>query len=296
MSSAAAALRRRPASRCLAIAAWFSVLLLPMLSPATGRAAECDLETGEEGLQVEDVIDGDTLLLDDGREVRLTGIQAPKLPLGRAGFEPWPKAEEARQALAAFLASKTITLKYGGARIDRHGRILAHVFAGQGQEALWLQREMLRAGLARVYTFPDNRACASELLEAERSARRAGLEIWQDPFYDIRDASNEALLGERVGRFELVEGEISSAALVRGRIYLNFGDDYREDFTVTVNDKNARLFLEHEPWSSLLSTDDEAASVLSGQRIRVRGWVDRYNGPEISATHPEEIELLERNN
>lgn len=259
-------------------------------------AAGCDLEAGEEGLQVEEIIDGDTLLLGDGREVRLTGIQAPKLPLGRAGFEPWPKAEKAKRALVALAGAQTVTLKYGGARIDRHGRVLAHVFAGSGKGGRWLQQEMIRMGLARVYTFPDNRACADELLEAEREAREAGLEIWQDPFYSIRDATDEALLDAHAGRFELVEGSVMSAALVRGRIYLNFGEDYRQDFTVTVNDKNARLLLESEPWSSLLATDAGGASALTGQRIRVRGWVDRYNGPEIDVTHPEQIELLDGEN
>lgn len=260
---------------------------------AAGLGAECTLEAEEKNLLVEDVVDGDTLLLEDGREVRLTGIQAPKLPLGRTGFEPWPKADEAREALVALVKGRSAVLKYGGARIDRHGRVLAHVFVGSAQEERWLQREMLLMGLARVYTFPDNRACAAELLDAERQAREAGLEIWQEPFYGVRDAADEEALEERAGRFELVEGSITSAALVRGRIYLNFGEDYREDFTVTVDDKNARLFLKSEPWSSLLVNEANAAPVLAGQKVRVRGWVDRYNGPEIEATHPEQIELLE---
>ena len=36
------------------------------------------------------VVDGDTVVLDDGRQVRLVGIQAPKLPLGRRNFRKWP--------------------------------------------------------------------------------------------------------------------------------------------------------------------------------------------------------------
>ena len=47
---------------------------------------------------VESVVDGDTLVLADGRQVRLVGIQAPKLPLGRDGFQPWPLADEAKQS------------------------------------------------------------------------------------------------------------------------------------------------------------------------------------------------------
>ena len=42
-----------------------------------------------------EIVDGDTLILADGREVRLVGIQAPKLPLGRKNFRTWPLADEA---------------------------------------------------------------------------------------------------------------------------------------------------------------------------------------------------------
>ena len=270
-----------------------ALVLLPVPFAAAASEPDCSLEAGEENLQVEEVIDGDTLLLGDGREVRLTGIQAPKLPLGRAGFEPWPKAEEAKEALAALVKERKVALKYGGARIDRHGRVLAHVFAGSGEETLWLQQEMLGKGFARVYTFPDNRACATYLLDAERRAREESAGIWQETFYDIRDAADVALLEDRLGRFELVEGKVASVAVVRGRIYLNFGEDYRQDFTVTVNDKDARLFADIEPWSSLFDEEGEAVSPIAGSRVRVRGWVDRYNGPEIALTHPEQIELLQ---
>jgi RND family efflux transporter MFP subunit len=48
---------------------------------------------------VEQVIDGDTVMLRGGRQVRLVGTQAPKLPLGRPGFAKWPLADEARARL-----------------------------------------------------------------------------------------------------------------------------------------------------------------------------------------------------
>ncbi|MND09370.1 hypothetical protein D3C83_326390 [compost metagenome] len=32
---------------------------------------------------------------------------------------------------------------------------------------------------------------------------------------------------------------------------------------------------------------------LSGKRIRVRGWVEFYNGPEITITTPAAIEIIE---
>ncbi|ABS63310.1 nuclease (SNase domain protein) [Parvibaculum lavamentivorans DS-1] len=265
---------------------------LTLFGFSVSARAACELEPSETHRVVE-VIDGDTVLLDDGREVRLTGIQAPKLPLGRSSFEAWPLAEEARDALVELVANKAVTLHYGGATIDRHGRVLAQAYTVDKKEPLWLQQEMLRRGLARVYTFSDNRACAEELLRAERDAREAGREIWADAFYRVRDAADESALEKRAGRFELVEGEVISAALVRGRIYLNFGEDYRKDFTVTVEERDAKLFLAAEPWLSLTDTA-EAGSIASiaGKKLRVRGWIEKHNGPEITVTHPEQIEWL----
>lgn len=264
----------------------------PASTPTSG---DCSLQAGED-VRIVSVVDGDTLVLDDGREVRLKGIQAPKLPLGRSGFEAWPLADEAKARLEALADGRPAQLRYGGARGDRHGRVLAHVFVRQAGQDVWLQQGMLDEGLARVYTFKDNRACVTELLIAERGARAAGRGIWSDPFYAIRDAADVDGLNRFLGRFEIVEGAVQSAALVRGRLYLNFGEDYRSDFTVTVGERDIRIFLQDERWSGLLQGGEErsrALERLNGKQLRVRGWLSRNNGPEIVATHPEQIEFTE---
>lgn len=253
----------------------------------------CTLQPGED-VRIAGVVDGDTLVLDDGREVRLKGIQAPKLPLGRSGFEAWPLADEAKARLEVLANGKPAQLRYGGARRDRHGRVLAHVFVPQAGQHVWLQRRLLDDGLARVYTFKDNRACAAELLTTERAARAAARGIWSEPFYAIREAADADDLNRLLGRFEIVEGVVQSAALVRGKLFLNFGQDYRSDFTVTVGERDIRIFLQDERWSELLQGGEERSrpiEQLAGKQLRMRGWLSRNNGPEIVATHPEQIEF-----
>ncbi|MGH6954888.1 MAG: thermonuclease family protein, partial [Alphaproteobacteria bacterium] len=117
------------------------------------------MEDGGQGT-VAQVVDGDTLRLADGRDVRLVGLQAPKLPLGRAGFEAWPLAGESRAALAELVDGRTLTLQFVGRRADRHGRLLAHLYDSAGR---WIQGEVLARGMARVYSFPDNRALVGEM-------------------------------------------------------------------------------------------------------------------------------------
>lgn len=226
------------------------------------------------------VVDGDTVLLDteiDGsKEVRLVGIQAPKLPLGRKGFKPWPLADAAKEKLETLVLGRRVTLEFGGRRMDRHGRLLAHLFR-DGKH--WVQGALLSAGLARVYSFPDNRSVVAEMLGLESAARKRGTGIWSHPYYDIRFPEN---LDDLIGSFQLVEGVVFDAATVRRTTYLNFAEDWRSDFTITLDKRALAKFNE---------TGIDPLS-LKGKRIRVRGWLKKRNGPMIEASHPEQIEVL----
>lgn len=265
------------ARRLLIVALW---LLLPTLpaaaTPAAERAAALGLEPGAGG-EVVTVIDGDTLVLADGREVRLVGIQAPKLPLGRAGFEPWPLAAEAKAELEAVALGRHLDLGYGGRRGDRHGRVLAHLFGAEGH---WIQGELLAAGMARVYSFADNRAAVAEMLALERAARAAGRGIWGHPFYAVRSAETA---GDWLGGFELVEGRVQAVGRGGGAAFLNFTEDWRQDFTLVLDRDAQKLF----------EAEGIALDGFAGKRVRVRGWLESYNGPMIEVSHPEQIELLE---
>ncbi len=257
-------------------------LILIIHPVATFAAPLDDLAIGETA-RVMEVVDGDTVILDraiDGAlQVRLVGLQAPKLPLGRKGFREWPLAPDSKYALEALTLNKPVTLKFGGARMDRHGRHLAHLFLADGT---WVQGEMLKRGMARVYTFPDNRAVAKEMYALERNARTANRGIWAHPFYAVRAATPDAL--ERlIGTFQVIEGRVFDAAKVKGTVYLNFDENWREDFTVTLNSRARRAFTDAgiDPLS------------LEGKMIRVRGWLNKRNGPGITASHPEQFELLD---
>ena len=158
-------------------------LLVAASQVAPGAAAEAELRP-ESWSQAVTIVDGDTLLLEDGSEVRLVGVQAPKLPLGRPGFTAWPLAEAAKAALAELVQGRRLGLAFTGRRLDRHGRHLAHLV--RDEDGLWIQGELLRRGLARVYSFADNRALVPEMLALEREARAGGLGIWAEAFYALR--------------------------------------------------------------------------------------------------------------
>jgi len=224
-----------------------------------------------------EIVDGDTLVLDTGQQVRLVGLQAPKLPLGRKGFRAWPLGDRSRQTLKNLTLGRQLTLSYGGREIDRYGRLLAHLHDPSGT---WIQGEMLRKGMARVYSFPDNRALVGKMLALENEARLAQRGIWRHRFYHIRTADT---VKRHINSFQLIEGRVWKVAVRRKRTYINFEEDWRTDFTISVKRRNARNF----------KTAPYSLPSLVGKRIRIRGWVKNWNGPFIETTHPEQFELLE---
>ena len=251
------------------------------LTILAGPAAACEgLRDGPKGT-VTQIVDGDTLMLDTGLVVRLIGIQAPHLALGREGMTDWPKGEDAKAALQSIALGQLVVLRYGGADRDRFGRTLAQVYLG-GETGRWVQQQMLSAGMARVYTFPDNRACAAELYAAERTARANRIGIWADPEYTVRSAARPDLLVSRVGRFELVEGRVLKAEKTGGRVYLNFGRLFKEDFTAVIDARALKLF----------AGEKLDPLALTGALVRVRGWIDLSGGPRLTLTHPEQIEIV----
>jgi endonuclease YncB( thermonuclease family) len=252
--------------------------------PLPASASACQFETAGAG-KVAAIIDGRSFVLEDGREVRLAGIEVPFPP---APGETGPRAaagSAARSALDSILAGQSVELRQRAPALDRYGRTLAHAYVTNEGRGRSVAHEMLASGYARVAALVGDRACAAELLARERTARQAKLGLWGEPYYAILGAeSGAALLAER-GHFTVVEGKVLSVRESGGTIYMNFGRRWSEALTVTVPKRQERAF----------SSAGLAPKALENRRVRVRGWVEERNGPRIEATSPEQIEIAERN-
>lgn len=230
------------------------------------------------------IIDGETLALDDGSEVRLVGALAPRALDAGAAEGAWPIEQAAREALGALVLGKTIELAFAGERIDRYGRQQAHVFVIDGERRIWVQGHLLEQGMARAYLVGGNRACARQLLAAESTAREAGRGLWAYAAYSFRQADQvEELLRLRT-TFQVIEGRILRVAQVRGTIYLNFDRNWRRGFSVS---------LRRDDVATLLGEHARDAKALEGRRVRVRGWVEqRGGGPSIDLSSGGHLEVL----
>src|SRR5262245_19903904 len=190
-----------------------------------GLAAPCQLSEPERAT-VAQVKDAETLELSDGTFVRLIGAKTPRPPLGWKGEEPWPFASEATEMTTRLALGKDVELRFGGNQTDRHGFKLAQVYVLSDGKSQWLQQTLVEAGLARVYSFPDNRACVDELLRFEADARAAQRGIWSSWAYGVLDASDTEKLGRLSHSYQLVQGRVAEIGKTRERLYLNFSKDW----------------------------------------------------------------------
>lgn len=126
--------------------------------------------------QVAQVVDGDTIMANCNQRtfrVRFANIDAPELAQS-------PFGEQAKQALSALIANKTVTLNTHG--LDKYQRLLADVYVDDED----ISRLLVRGGFAVVYS---RYRPPQTLLEAQKSAKKAKIGVWsikglqQDPSY-----------------------------------------------------------------------------------------------------------------
>lgn len=252
------------------------------------NTADCPLGKPTRFGEVAKVLDGQTLELADGQVLRLIGALAPHprkfRPALRRRSKSRSLSQRSKSALRALALGKRLGLVQTGRKKNRYGQILAHAVLLDGMRPKWLQYELVARGLARAYSFPDNRACMRQLLQAEEKARKAQQGIWHTKHaFAVRQASRPQTLYRYINRFEIIEGEIVKVGQTRKSVYLNFGRNWRKDFTVMIGARDKKRF-------TRAGIDFDK---LAGQRVRVRGWLESWNGPMLKLTHPEQLERLQ---
>jgi len=152
------------------IAAVFLVRLSSRSQPGTKFSFD-----SEGPYRVRRVIDGDTLLLEDGTRVRLLGVDTPETK------HPSQPAEPLGRQAAAFtrrhVEGRRVRLRFDRERRDRYRRVLAYVYRGEW----FLNEELIRAGFSRAETgFPYSRRMKQRFLKAEAEAREAERGLWAE--------------------------------------------------------------------------------------------------------------------
>lgn len=162
------------------------LLILPLIMLAcTEEATPSDSDNGEQNnvnvpadgyplkpqnlttARVTDVIDGDTLDLDDGQRVRLIGVNTPE--------RDQPYYEEAREFLEGRVEGKQVEIEYDVERTDQYDRTLAYLWLGD----ILINQEILTQGYANSLILPPNQRYEAFFLLAEQNAQDAGIGLWR---------------------------------------------------------------------------------------------------------------------
>jgi endonuclease YncB( thermonuclease family) len=121
---------------------------------------------------VERIVDGDTLVLADGRRVRLVQIDAPEEDDGEC------YAAEAAEALAGVVPpGSTVELETDPALddVDRFDRLLRYVV----RDGVYANLELVRSGAAAPWFYDGDRGrLAGELLQAAEQAKGERRGLW----------------------------------------------------------------------------------------------------------------------
>jgi len=216
-----------------------------------------------------------TILGDDGQAqtLLLAGVTGPDRDAAPAA------ARRARAALERQIGSGGLSHSPAGDP-DRYGRIPSAVRATDGSD---LAVTLVEAGWLMVWPRLGQEADFDTLYAAEARARETNAGAWGEGAFAVR-APDPNELAQHLDSAQIVEGRVVSTGAARdGRVFLNFGLDWRTDFTAVAEEDAAQRFTE-------AGRDLQA---LEGAVIRVRGWLFELNGPTLALDHPAQLEIVD---
>jgi endonuclease YncB( thermonuclease family) len=228
-------------------------------------AGECPAEHIDERVQVIHVFDGDTVKLQDGRRVRLIGINTPEM--ARDGRHTEPFANEARASLQALLDNnnRALLLQYGSDTHDHYGRLLAHAFLQNGDNVASI---LLKQGMATALVVAPNTWALDCYRRLEDAARINRDGLWALEKYQARAST---ALSANLRGFAIVYGSVIGARTEKHGLWIDLDGPLTLHISKRDRVNFAPGYLEQ----------------LEGQTVEVRGWIksDRQ-GLRMNIQHP----------
>ncbi len=239
----------------------------------------CGYTFGQDVFLVKDIIDGDTIRIENGELVRYLGIDTPELHTKKEG--KWypradPFAEEAKDYNFTLLNNKEVRLEYDTVQRDKYNRLLAYVYI-DGERMV--NAEIVRQGYATVSFEPPNLKYMASFVQMQKEAKENNRALWASANARIispQEAKNY------FGKFKTVEGKISNVYEDKKIVILEVEES---DLKVIILKTNLELF-QKEGTSSVKD--------YTGKRVRVSGLIKKYKQqPEIVVHHPSLLEIVE---
>lgn len=199
--------------------------------------------------QVARVYDGDTIILEGRKQVRLLGVNTPEIESRHRSEEPGGVA--AKKWLQNQLRDNQVYLEFDQVKRDKYKRLLAHVFLPNGKH---VNLALLESGLAAISIIPPNGRYSDKLIQAQQYAEKQKLGIWSMPEYQSRPISEIANHTKGWQRFTG-----TPVAIRKSRKFTRLL--FNDKIDIRVANSNLRLFPE--------------LATYVGKPLEVRGWVAR---------------------
>ncbi|MFH1772373.1 MAG: thermonuclease family protein [Candidatus Omnitrophota bacterium] len=240
-------------------------------------AASCQAAPDYSRIQVVEVIDGDTIKLSNGEIVRYIGIDTPETYIKSAkkfAYNPQPFSLEAKEFNRNLVMGRFIRVEFDVERYDKYKRLLGYCFI----EDTFINAEILRQGYASLYTRPPNVKYSENLLSAYRYAKEMKNGLWGA--YETIDSDSAH---NYIDQIRTVHGKVVNTYKSESCIFLNFGKNYRTDFTIVIFNDSIDYFTEN---------NIDPLSYYRNRMVEATGRIRQYNGPEIIVHGPQEIIIL----
>ena len=126
-----------------------------------------------EWARIKYVVDGDTVILEDRRHVRLLAINTPEVASKKRSAEPG--GEAAKNWLKTRIEGRAVRLEADEQKRDKYGRWLYYLFDNENN---LINEQLLANGLAVLSIHPPNMKYLDRLQGAQAKAELRRLGIW----------------------------------------------------------------------------------------------------------------------
>ena len=239
------------------------------------------------------IVDGDTIIVEGGFNVRLLGIDADE--------RGYPCYEGASKRLEELILNKKVRLEKDITDVDQYQRCLRYVFLGEQNVGL----ELVKEGLAIARFYEPDVKYKEEIVAAEKIAveNKIGCK-WSGAGAVSQGQNNQTVFqwekltteatgikivgacnaASEMGKEAIVEGEIADANRSKtSTVFLNFEKPYP-----------------NHCFSSVIFSADQYKFVQNPEKyylnktVRIKGQVQEYQSkPEILLKDPSQIEIGE---
>ncbi len=211
-------------------------------------------------------ISGDMFSVKNGDVISLADYKAPEFWPETSDYKTWFFGHESKARLHKLIHEKPLIFYcYSKKQSPFQGKV-AHVSLAHTNT--WLQQILIEEGFGFYYSEPNSMKETLNLRSMELVARLKKSGLWQYTNYQSLLA-DPALI--KIGWFQTIHGKVLSVKQLKNKTYLNFGPDWKTDFTIEIPSGVLRK----------MKKTGIDPTTFQNKNVEIRGWVEWAGGPKI---------------